>query len=283
MIDEDAEEKWWVWQRNPGPAHALPIWQVARATTAATGYFRPMTIGDIDFVDGALGCNNPSKEAYNEVVQMHNGNRDAVRLLVSIGTGQSEVTRIGRGRVGRMLQAGKAAVGVLTGTEETHRLMTDIAAERTEIAMETGHEALTYRRFNVPKALGVGQMRMDVWNDSVRRQIESRTDEYLNSAAHKGQPTEDDKLKELAVMLVKARRARAKTRRWPISTSQVRYRCTIEKCDNGQKVRNTFDELWNHIATEHSSVERPLPRRQDAQEAEKEIMEKIILSGRIVH
>ena len=276
MIDNTAEEKWWVLQRNPGPAHALPIWQVARATTAATGYFRPMTIGDIDFVDGALGCNNPTVEAYHEVMQMHNGNREAVRLLLSIGTGQSEVTRIGRGRIGRLLQAGKAAVGVLTGTEETHRTMIEIAAPI---------ESLKYSRFNVPKALGVGEMRMDVWNDDVRQRIEDRTTKYLNGLHdnQKGAKTEDDRLKDIAKILVQARRDRASTKRWPVSTSQVRYRCTIEKCDNGQKVRNTFDEMWTHIVEEHGDHGRTLPSRANATSAQRDTMEKIINSGQIVH
>ena len=276
LYDNTAEDKWWVLQRNPGPAHALPIWQVARATTAATGYFRPMTIGDIDFVDGALGCNNPTVEAFHEVTQMHNNNREAVHLLLSIGTGQSEITRIGRGRVGRMLQAGKAAVGVLTGTEETHRTMSEIAA--------TLGDSLRYRRFNVPKALGVGEMRMDVWNDSVCERIEDRTTKYLDGLHEnqKGAPTEDDRLKEIAKMLVKARRDRAATRRWPVSTSQIRYRCTIEKCDNGQKVRNTFDEMWNHIATDHGDQGK-IPSRSKATPEQRETIDRIIKSGQIVH
>ncbi|MCJ1315256.1 hypothetical protein MMC15_000572 [Xylographa vitiligo] len=275
LSDDTNEDNWWIFERNPGPAHALPIWQVARATTAATGYFKPMTIGDIDFVDGALGCNNPAQEAYDEVVRMHNGNRAAVRLLLSIGTGQSEVTRIGRGQIGRMLQAVKAGVGVLTETEETHNTMTKRAADI---------ETLTYRRFNVPKALGVGQMRMDVWNPAVQQRIETLTTEYLDKpAAHKGALKEDERLQELAAMLVKARRERAQTGRWPISTSQVRYRCTVDKCDNGQKVRNTFDELWTHIAQEHATMDRPLPSRQHASELQRETVERIILSGQIVH
>ena len=276
MYDDSAEDKWWVLERNPGPAHALPIWQVARATTAATGYFQPMTIGDIDFVDGALGCNNPTVEAFHEVMQMHNGNREAVHLLLSIGTGQSEITRIGRGRVGRMLQAGKAAVGVLTGTEETHRTMTEIAA---------AIESLTYRRFNVPKALGVGQMRMDVWNDTVRQRIEEQTTRYLDGPHEnqKGSQTEDDRLRDIAKMLVKARRDRAATRRWPVSTSQVRYRCTIEKCNNGQKVRNTFDEMWTHIATEHGDKGTAIASRSKAPRELRETIDRIIYSGQIVH
>ena len=273
MSDNADGDNWWVTQRNPGPAHALPIWQVARATTAATGYFKPMTIADIDFVDGALGCNNPTWEAWNEVCQMHNGNRDAVRMLLSIGTGQSEVTRIGRGHVGRLLQAGKAAVGVLTGTEEIHNKMTEIAKD---------HANLKYKRFSVPKSLGVGQLRMDLWNDNVRQQIEERTTEYLDQPVAKGQ-TEDEKLKIFAEYLVKARRERAATRRWPISTSQVRYRCTIKKCDNGQKVRNTFDELWHHISAEHYPKNRPLPPRDIARQEDRELIEKIIESGQILH
>lgn len=270
--DPSGEHKWAAFERNPGPAHSLEISSVGRATTAATGFFKPMTIGDIDFVDGALGCNNPAAEALNEVIQMHNGNSAAVRLLLSIGTGQAEVTRIGRGRFSRTIQAGKAAIGVLTGTEETHHHLLERASDLAD--------TLTYERFNVPKALGIGAMPMDVWNEKVRERIRAKTEEYLNSPGSKGEPSEDEKLRVIAEMLVKARRERAATRRWPISTSQVRYRCTIEKCDNGQKVRNTFDEMWSHIQREHFPK---LPDRAKASKEDREKIEKIINSGQVLH
>ena len=116
----------------------------------------------------------------------------------------------------------------------------------------------------------------------VRQQIEERTTEYLDHADLKGH-TEDEKLESLAQVLVKARRERAATRRWPISTSQVRYRCTIEKCANGQKVRNTFDELWNHISAEHFPKDQRLPPRAAASQEQRDIIEKIIESGQIRH
>ncbi|MCJ1356604.1 MAG: hypothetical protein MMC33_006599 [Icmadophila ericetorum] len=270
--DPSGEHHWAAFERNPGPAHALPIASVARCTTAATGFFKPMTLGDVQFVDGALGCNNPSAEALNEVIQMHNGNSAAVKLLLSVGTGQAEVTRIGRGRLSRMVQAGKAAVGVLTGTEETHQHMLERASDLSG--------TLRYERFNVPKALGIGEMPMDIWNDKVRERIKTKTEEYLNSPSVKGELSEDENLRSIAQMLVKARRERAATRRWPISTSQVRYRCTVEKCDNGQKVRNTFDEMWSHIQREHFPK---LPDRTKASREEREKVEKIINSGQVLH
>lgn len=37
----------------------IKIWQAARATSAAPGYFKPMKIGEIELVDGGLLANNP--------------------------------------------------------------------------------------------------------------------------------------------------------------------------------------------------------------------------------
>jgi predicted acylesterase/phospholipase RssA len=44
---------------RPPAAAVVPLWQVARATSAAPMYFSPITIEDKSYVDGGLGTNNP--------------------------------------------------------------------------------------------------------------------------------------------------------------------------------------------------------------------------------
>ena len=37
----------------------IKLWEAARATSAAPGYFKPMQVGKFKFVDGGLEANNP--------------------------------------------------------------------------------------------------------------------------------------------------------------------------------------------------------------------------------
>jgi len=66
------------------------IWEVARATSAAPSFFKPMTIENppppITYVDGGLGYNNPAKLALVEADRIWNCKSKDV-CLVSIGTG----------------------------------------------------------------------------------------------------------------------------------------------------------------------------------------------------
>lgn len=67
------------------------IWEAARATTAAPTFFKRIAIGEEghakeEFIDGALGYNNPAKEVLEEAKSFFGSDRP-VRCLVSIGTG----------------------------------------------------------------------------------------------------------------------------------------------------------------------------------------------------
>jgi predicted acylesterase/phospholipase RssA len=66
-----------------------PIWQAARATSAAPTFFEPMRIEHsgvgIGYVDGGLGSNNPSELARDEAERIWNQITSC--CLVSIGTG----------------------------------------------------------------------------------------------------------------------------------------------------------------------------------------------------
>lgn len=53
---------------TPGEADKEPIWKIGRATAAAPTYFKPITIGDDLYSDGAVGYNNPAERGYSEVL-----------------------------------------------------------------------------------------------------------------------------------------------------------------------------------------------------------------------
>ena len=76
------------------PEYDFPVWQVARATSAAPTYFEPAQLlteditGYFALVDGGVFANNPAMCAYVDATTAHPG---AEILMVSLGTG--ELTR----------------------------------------------------------------------------------------------------------------------------------------------------------------------------------------------
>ncbi|RYP47753.1 hypothetical protein DL768_006221 [Monosporascus sp. mg162] len=66
------------------------IWQACRATSAATSFFDPITIGPFgeEFVDGAFGANNPIYTLWNQAQDVWGADlQNKLSCLVSIGTG----------------------------------------------------------------------------------------------------------------------------------------------------------------------------------------------------
>ena len=70
------------------PSANCKIWEAARATTAAPTFFKRIDIGQEQFIDGGLRCNNPAKQVLEEANKVF-GNERLVSCLVSIGTGHS--------------------------------------------------------------------------------------------------------------------------------------------------------------------------------------------------
>lgn len=63
------------------------IWEAALATSAATGFFMPVKIGDCMYGDGALGANNPAEKS-NKRPPRSGANR-TIRLNFSRGSNAS--------------------------------------------------------------------------------------------------------------------------------------------------------------------------------------------------
>jgi predicted acylesterase/phospholipase RssA len=77
-----------------GGTHLLnstKIWQACRATSAATSFFDPIAVGPFheEFVDGALGANNPVYALWTQAQDMWGADQlqGKLKCLVSVGTG----------------------------------------------------------------------------------------------------------------------------------------------------------------------------------------------------
>jgi len=139
--------------RNPGLAHDIPIWQVARATSAAPTYFKPMEIDGLEYLDGGFGANNPCAEIYDEVRQMNNNSNHCVSVVVSVGTGKNKNNRFGGSGLLRYLNYIDFARKWASDSEKTDDDM-------RKKQMDADHK-FNYVRLNVPSGLEV--MKLDEW------------------------------------------------------------------------------------------------------------------------
>ena len=139
--------------RNPDLAHDIPIWEVARATSAAPTYFEPVKIDGLEYIDGGFGANNPSDELYREVKKMHNGSTKVVGILLSVGTGLNNSSRRLTDKTGlsRYLNYINFMKKWATDSEKTHHSMLEVARQ----------DGFQYCRLNVSH--GIGTMKLDEW------------------------------------------------------------------------------------------------------------------------
>jgi predicted acylesterase/phospholipase RssA len=123
----------------------MKIWEAARATSAASTFFDPIKIGRYgeEFVDGAIGANNPVRELWTEAQDLwpKGSLADRIKCFVSIGTGQPAVKAFGAD----VIEIGKTMVEIATDTENTARLF---EMEHRDLLREG-----RYFRFNVDKGL----------------------------------------------------------------------------------------------------------------------------------
>ena len=147
------------------------IWEAGRATSAASSFFDPITIGDFGecFVDGATGANNPVYEVWNEAQDIWPSGslEERVQCLVSIGTGMPSLKPFTDDLVG----IGQSLLAIATETEKT--------AERFSRDKSTLDDGGHYYRFNVIQGLE------DVGLEQLTRKnvIIAATDRYLESQA----------------------------------------------------------------------------------------------------
>lgn len=152
----------------------LKIWEAARATTAAPMYFKPMTItNDVaeteDFVDGAIGCNNPTEILLEEADLLY-GKQRKLGCVVSLGTGTKvqELAGTSNGihaKASWIKSLGMVMKEITVDCEETH--------DRAKKKFESFSGA--YFRFNV--AGGAQGIKLEDWG--MMEELKQKTRNYL--------------------------------------------------------------------------------------------------------
>ena len=232
-------------ERNPGREDNYPIWQVARATSAAPLYFKSIRLNDDDekfeLIDGGFGANNPSEEAFRSVKQLHNRNPKAVRVLVSIGTGMN-LEHGQNPKAGYRLywRYANAAAKWATDSEKTHETVSDMTEGNAE-----------YFRLNVRK--GIGKMKLDAWKGKRGAEtlnlLRAKTDDYLAT------PEAQQKIADSAKHLVRIRRLRSGAEDldpWERFCHGVEYACCFENCSEGRRYQR--QDLRRHLQEMHQCI-----------------------------
>ncbi|PHH90065.1 hypothetical protein CDD83_4604 [Cordyceps sp. RAO-2017] len=137
------------------------IWQVVRATSAATTFFKPIQVGrdGIEFVDAGFGYNNPCEILIQEAERQFPQRR---RLQVlSIGTGLGDVVDIGNARL-----------DILKALKKMATTSKKVAARLDNRFGDDGQ----YFRFNVDR--GLEDVTLSDWDKASK--IAAHTRNYLN-------------------------------------------------------------------------------------------------------
>ncbi|RTE75155.1 hypothetical protein BHE90_010395 [Fusarium euwallaceae] len=149
------------------------ICEAALATSAASTFFDPVSIGNMEFVDGALGANNPVDEVEGEATEIwcpNTGNlQPLVKCFISIGTGVPSTDAIAD-RVDKFLST---LAKMATETEDT--------AERFVRRWRQHYREGRYFRFNVDQGLQTVGMK----EYKAKGTIEGVTNRYLDSQAQR--------------------------------------------------------------------------------------------------
>ncbi|CAN9473751.1 unnamed protein product [Alternaria alternata] len=135
------------------------IWEVARATSAATTFFEPISIGhqDIEFIDAGFGHNNPSEVLLSEAEDMFPGG--TYDCILSIGTGLGDVITIKDSRRSII----KALKSMASHSQAVHRRLSHRLSEAA------------YFRFDVTR--GLDDVTLSDWKESST--ISAHTRNYL--------------------------------------------------------------------------------------------------------
>ena len=204
------------------------------------------------FKDGGFGANNPSKEAFGDVVHKHGGLKRNIGPFVSIGTGVHSESIFAKkpGRWHNLKANFKGAVAHPARTKGTHDDMAWISNHDEE-------EFFPYYRFEGGEDLG--RIAMDEW-----KSVRSATIRGKNSM--RGYKTIDamdravsvylqrrdvqHDLEELARIMVKRRRLRAKDpSAWDRYASASYFECTHQGCEHSRIT--TQEKYEEHLRETH--------------------------------
>lgn len=235
----------------------LTIWEVARATSAAPGYFPPIRIKTghgsevITFKDGGFGSNNPSEEAYQDILDKHGGSMH-MGPFISIGTGITPLDMFGKrsDNLSTFIANIKTTIKLPSRTLRAHGNMVRHANRDNE-------ERFPYFRFDGGHDLG--EVDLGEWEThrltrvtgkdkssgrKTLKKIETAVAVYL----HDREVQKD--LMECAKLLVNRRRLRARdASNWDRYASYSHYECDLKGCQ--KRLVNTAHDFKEHLRRDH--------------------------------
>ncbi|KAI9697109.1 MAG: hypothetical protein M1820_007924 [Bogoriella megaspora] len=145
------------------------ICEAAMATSAATGFFDTVYIGAQQFVDGALGANNPAEEVEEEAANIwcpdSRNLQSLVKCFISVGTGRTGKKAI-EDSVLSLLR--KTFVEMVTETEMTEK----------RVIARWAHLFTAKRYFRLNVEQGLQEVGLVEYKEEGR--IKTVTDEYLD-------------------------------------------------------------------------------------------------------
>ena len=143
------------------------IWEAARATSAAPTFFKHIEIGNKQpFIDGGLGCNNPSKLLLKEAKVVFPTHQ--IGCFISIGTGQPEVISIRTSGFFPQI----VPTNVINALKA---ISTDCEATHEEMSLHFGDSPNIYFRINVEQ--GMQDIKFSEWEKMAN--VEAHTMQFL--------------------------------------------------------------------------------------------------------
>ncbi|KAK8042944.1 FabD/lysophospholipase-like protein [Apiospora phragmitis] len=260
---------------NLGRRALTPIWEVARATSAAPGYFEPIQIQGDMHIDGAVRVNNPSKVSTREVYLKEHERLPA--LCLSIGTGmkqaQADASRESKQDLKKLLRGRSTSkrprrreiikgyfqtivsfAEKLTETEETNSSWKSWCERRHQVKYPNGGSLHWWHRLNLDsdfqREVSLDDWRPHVGGTTTREVIREFTDKYLESDVVQRE------VQEIAAALVEIRRKRIKTDAWErFVDNKIRYSCGGSEHHHGAKTYKKREDLRRHLKKSHADAQ----------------------------
>lgn len=168
-------------RREPPPEFDCTIWQAGRATSATGLAFKPIQIGQHNFIDEGPGTYNPAPQILEEAVVNEWPGRE-VGVFVSVGTGRRPSGTNNRQHewwedffgdaLGTFAEARRRLIAKIEGCEDIHQEMLRDTLAKRNVSKDN------YYRFNVE--VGVGEFGMNEWNRLA--DISTNTRRYLSKS-----------------------------------------------------------------------------------------------------
>ena len=220
-------------ERSPGKSHTFAIWQVARATSAAPSYFKPVRLNDNQYYDAAVDLNNPSWEVVKEVRLLAGGSFDAIDVLLSVGGGNARVNKPKSKFGGGSLEKDLADIS-------------DVVHNKVRSESEN---LFKYYRLDVED--GLQDVRLNEWKPrssgkTTLERIREATARYLQKKEVRSQ------CQECAEDLVTIRIQRARTMRWECFATGTRYKCPKDDCPYPALRFLKRNDLMDHLRMQHN-------------------------------